>query len=329
METMNSQIMLIVIGLTMLVLVGGGLLFTMLLGKTRKETQAKLDRFKARFVAGARGGPQSGRSIRVGQEETGLAGILADMMPKKEELQARLVRAGLTITLGRYAMICGGIAIGTLLVALILGINFVLALGFGVVAGVGGPHFVVGIMMKRRIGRFTDQFPEAIDLMVRGLRSGLPVNECIANIGRELTAPTGTEFQRIADSMRVGRTLEDALWDTANRLDTAEFKFFVISLVVQRETGGNLGETLANLGGILRQRHAMKLKIKALSSEAKASAWIVGLLPFIMFGLLMTVNAGYAMELFINPKGTIALIAGLVWMGVGVFIMARMVNFEV
>jgi len=328
MQTINSDVMLLVIGLTLLLFVGAIALFISLLGKERKATQAKLDRFKARFIGGARG-TSTGRSIRIDQQETGLAGLFAGIMPKKEELQARLVRAGLSISLGRYGMICGGIAIATLLISLIIGFSFIFSLALAVVFGLGGPHFTVGMMMNRRIARFTSQFPEAIDLMVRGLRSGLPVNECIANIGRELTAPTGTEFQRISDSMRVGRTLEEALWDTADRLDTAEFKFFVISLVVQRETGGNLGETLANLSNILRQRQQMKLKIKALSSEAKASAWIVGLLPFIMYGLLMSVNSEYAMELINNPKGTIAAAVALMWMGIGVFIMSRMVSFEV
>ena len=123
--------------------------------------------------------------------------------------------------------------------------------------------------------------------------------------------------------------MEETLWDTANRLDTPEFKFFVISLSVQRETGGNLGETLSNLSHILRQRQQMKLKVRALSSEAKASAWIVGLLPFIMYGLILLLNPDYGMVLIEHPKGNMAAMIGLVWMVLGIGVMGKMTNLEV
>ncbi len=299
------------------------------MNKGRKATKQKLTRFQERFGESKTLAGERARSIRVNQKETGLAGTLAKLLPNGDQIQARLAKGGMNPSLSRYATISGGIGILTLITVLILGGSAIFAFFMGIIGGVGLPHYFLNMRVNSRIAKFTKQFPEAMDLMVRGLKSGLPVNECIANVATELPAPTGTEFQRITDSMRLGKQLEEALWETADRLDTPDFKFFVISLVVQRETGGNLGETLENLANILRQRQAMKLKIKALSSEAKASAWIVGCLPFIMLGVIMLLNYDYGIVLFTHAKAQIAGIVALVWMSFGVFIMSRMISFEV
>ena len=133
----------------------------------------------------------------------------------------------------------------------------------------------------------------------------------------------------VSDKMKIGRTMEVALQETADRLGTAEFQFFVITLAIQRETGGNLAETLANLADVLRKRAQMKLKIKAMSSESKASAWIVGSLPFIVFLLVWWISPAYMNNFFTDQRLIIAGLGGVVWMGIGVFIMAKMVNFEI
>src|SRR3546814_6834106 len=138
----------------------------------------------------------------------------------------------------------------------------------------------VGYLVNKRQDKFLAIFPEAIDLIVRGLKSGLPVTESINAVGREMDDPIGTEFRRIGDDIRFGKTMTEALWAATDRLSVAEFKFFVISLSVQQETGGNLAETLGNLSGILRSRQQMKLKVRAMSSEGRASAMIIGSLPF-------------------------------------------------
>ena len=184
-------------------------------------------------------------------------------------------------------------------------------------------------MIKRRVGKFTARFPDAIDLMVRGLRSGLPISETLGIVADELPGAIGDEFRTVSDKMKIGRTMEAALQETADRLGTPEFQFFVITLAIQRETGGNLAETLANLSEVLRKRAQMKLKIKAMSSESKASAWIVGSLPFIVFGLIWFINGKYMQTFFVDERLMIAGGGGLVWMGVGVFIMAKMVDFEI
>ncbi len=329
MQSANIDIILFAGGLAALVLLIAVLVLSRVLSKGRKQTREKLNRFKQRFVERSSLKGESSRSIRLNQRETGLAGKLADLLPKQNQIQARLAKAGLDLTLSRYAMISLGIFLFAFTGLFIMGAAPVLSLLVGFILGAGLPHMFVSSRMTKRMDRFTKQFPEAMDLMVRGLKSGLPVNECIANVGREISAPTGTEFRKITDSMRLGKQLEEALWETAERLDTPDFKFFVISLVVQRETGGNLGETLGNLATILRQRQSMKLKVSALSSEAKASAWIVGLLPFIMLGLIMVMNYDYGIVLFTHPKAIITGIGALLWMGIGVFIMSKMISFEV
>jgi tight adherence protein B len=195
--------------------------------------------------------------------------------------------------------------------------------------GFGLPHWVIGFLIKKRVAKFTSNFPDAIELMVRGLRSGLPITETLGIVASEIPGPVGFEFRAVADKMKIGRTMEAALQDTADRMGTAEFQFFVITLAIQRETGGNLAETLSNLADVLRKRAQMKLKIRAMSSESKASAMIVGSLPFVVFTMVYMINPAYMAGFFSDDRLMVAGIGGLVWMGIGVFIMAKMVNFEI
>ena len=139
----------------------------------------------------------------------------------------------------------------------------------------------------------------------------------------------GEEFKLVTDRIRIGRTMEDALQDSADRLNTAEFSFFCITLAIQLETGGNLAETLSNLADVLRKRSQMKLKIKAMSSESKASAYIVGSLPFLVFAMIWWVNPAYLANFFVDQRLIATGLGGAVWMSLGAFIMAKMVNFEI
>ena len=168
-----------------------------------------------------------------------------------------------------------------------------------------------------------------LDLLVRGLRSGLPVTETLNVVSQEVPGPVGQEFKGIVERIRIGRTMEESLQETADRLGIPEFNFFCITLAIQRETGGNLAETLSNLGDVLRKRSQMKLKIKAMSSESKASAYIVGSLPFIVFVLIWWVNPNYLAGFFTDDRLIVAGLGGMVWMSIGAFIMAKMVSFEI
>lgn len=252
-----------------------------------------------------------------------------DNLSKMDRLAIRLDRTGRSWSIAQFFYACGGL-FAILAVGLFSqGAPLLLCVFGGLAIGFGLPHMVVSFLIARRVGKFTSSFPDAIELLVRGLRSGLPVTETIGVVAREIDGPVGEEFTKVVDRIKIGRTMEDALGESAKRLDTAEFKFFCITLAIQRETGGNLAETLANLADVLRKRGQMKLKIKAMSSESKASAYIVGSLPFIVFALVWSVNPNYLAGFFVEERLIIAGIGGLTWMSIGVFIMAKMVNFEI
>ena len=251
------------------------------------------------------------------------------LIPKPALLRKRLEMTGKEITLSKYLMICVGVAAFVCLALIFRGAPFLLSLLVGLFFGIGGPHFVVGFLIKRRINKFNSNFPDAIELMVRGLRSGLPITETLGIVAGEIIGPVGLEFRMVADKMKIGRTMESALQDTADRLGTAEFQFFVITLAIQRETGGNLAETLSNLSDVLRKRAQMKLKIRAMSSESKASAYIDGSLPFVVFGLVWMINPHYMQGFFSDQRLMVAGMGGMIWMGIGALIMAKMVNFEI
>ena len=259
-----------------------------------------------------------------------LDAVARRVLPRPQALRERLTKTGRRITIGQYALVCCGIALFvTLLRSLFFDMPLLVAVLFGIVSGVGLPHYAISMLIRRRLKRFTAQFAEAIDLIVRGLKSGLPTTESIRAVGAEFRDPIGIEFRRISDSIHFGQPLEEALDDAVKRIDTPEFRFFTISLAVQRETGGNLAETLENLSDILRKRRQMHLKIKAMSSEAKASAMILGSLPFVMFGLIHLVNRGYVTQLFEDPRGLMMVAAGLISLGLGVAVMMKMVRFEI
>ena len=263
------------------------------------------------------------------RNQTKMDGLAQRLIPKPALLRQRLQQTGRTWTLAQYGLACLGIIAGISLLLIVKGLPLLLAVLIGLFAGIGLPHFIVGKLIKRRVAKFTARFPDAIDLMVRGLRSGLPISETLGVVADEIAGPIGDEFRTVSDKMKIGRSMEAALQETADRLGTPEFQFFVITLAIQRETGGNLAETLANLSEVLRKRAQMKLKIKAMSSESKASAWIVGALPFIVFILIWFINGKYMQTFFTDERLMIAGGGGLIWMGIGVFIMAKMVDFEI
>ena len=250
-------------------------------------------------------------------------------LPRPALLKKRLAMTGKPWTVGQYGIATLGIVTIVTLLLIFAGLPIVLALLVGVVVGAGVPHMAVGYFIKRRIAQFTAKFPDAIELLVRGLRSGLPITETIGVVGAELDGPVGVEFKAITDKMKIGRTMDAALQETADRLGTPEFQFFVITCAIQRETGGNLAETLANLATVLRMRGQMKLKIKAMSSESKASAYIIGSLPFIVFGMIWMINGSYMQTFFTDQRLMVLGGGGLLWMGLGAFIMSRMINFEI
>jgi len=260
----------------------------------------------------------------------GLDKLIKRFLPQPAKLRDRLAATGRKISLGEYLLASLFVGIASFgLLAFFSGLPPLVCGLLAITMSFGLPHFVVGHMVNRRRNRFILLLPEAIDLIVRGLRSGLPITESIRVVGQEIPDPVGTEFRHIIEAFSVGLTLEQALWAASNRIGVSEFRFFVISLSVQQETGGNLTETLDNLGSILRRRKQMKLKIRALTGEARASAGILAALPFFTFAAMMGTSPAYASVLLNTRAGHILLVAGFLLMSTGIGIMIRMTKFEI
>jgi tight adherence protein B len=257
-----------------------------------------------------------------------LLDLLAKMLPNPDKLRHRLAATGKNISLGEYLLMNALSVVVFYMIFTFFEFKKVTIPPASLMLGLGLPHAITGFLAARRVKKFIGSFPEAIDTMCRGIRSGLPVTESIKAIGREMPDPVGIEFRRVSDGVRMGKTLEDAMWDVAQRVDAAELRFLIVAMSIQKETGGNLAETMGNLADLIRKRRQLRLKVKAMSSEAKASAAIIGSLPFIMFIILTLVNPSYVQVLFENPKGKFLLGGGISWMSIGWAIMTKMTHFE-
>jgi tight adherence protein B len=256
--------------------------------------------------------------------------VIKQLLPNPAKLRMRLARTGKEISLGVYVLFTlVALAIGVLVVRHISGLAMGPSLLVGGILGVFVPHVAIGFLIGRRKKKFLGNFPDAIDVLIRGLKAGLPAAESMRIVGSEMTGPVAEEFTRITDGLKMGGDFDDILWGAAERINLPEFNFFVITLTIQRETGGNLGETLENLSEMLRKRRQVKLKVKALSSEAKASAIIIGSLPFALFGILYMLNRDYVMMLFTHPKGPWLVGIGFAMQAIGIGVMAKLVKFEI
>lgn len=318
----------------MLIAIGGLVTLGMILfafagPSAQKTSNRRLTALRERHSTSADGAVEAQMRRITGRNHTKADKAAMRLLPNTAELQKRLNMTGKTWTVGQYGLVTLALAVGFTLLLALRGLPLLLALFVGLAAGAGLPHVIVNKAIKKRVGKFTAKFPEAIELLVRGLRSGLPISETMSVVGSEVEGPVGEEFRSVSDKMKIGRSMEVALQETADRLGTPEFQFFVITIAIQRETGGNLAETLQNLATVLRSRMQMKLKIKAMSSESKASAYIIGALPFIVFLLIWMINSKYMQNFFVDPRLIVTGIGGLLWMGIGAFIMAKMVSFEI
>lgn len=292
----------------------------------KRRLKALYDRGKDRPAAAASAQPLARLQTATPQ----LDRVARRWLPRREILAARLARTGRNIGLGQYAVaMLATAALATLAVAGFTRLRFVPALLIGLLLGMGLPHLVVSRMGKRRLAQFIELFPDAIDLMVRALRSGLPISEAIVGAGQEIADPVGCELRLVENGMRLGRDLETLLWDIAKRIDTPEFRFFVIALSVQRETGGNLAETLINLADALRKRRQMRAKVRAMSSETRATTMILGGLPLVVIGLLMLTSPDYLRPLFHDVRGFFLDGVAIAMLVAGVSIMNRMARFEI
>ena len=275
-------------------------------------------------------GAAAARSLSRRDNATRMDNVARRWLPRRDMLIARLERTGRPIGIGKYMVLT--IVLSSILAMILMtfaGLQPPPSLLLGAGLGIAIPHMVIGRMGRKRVAGFIGLFPEAIDLMVRALRSGLPISEAVIMASHEIGDPIGAEFRSIEAGMRLGRDLESLLWDIAKRIDAPEFRFFIIALSVQRETGGNLAETLSNLGDVLRRRRTMRLKARAMASEARASTMILGSLPVLVTIILFLTSPGYIMPLFGDIRGLMLVGIALGMLGTGIFIMVRMAKFEI
>jgi tight adherence protein B len=269
------------------------------------------------------------RSLSRRRPSRGVERVLR-LLPRRATLIQRLEQTGRNITPARYIGWTVALTLAaSLLLAVFARLGPLASLLAGTAIGLFVPHYAVGRMGKKRVARFIALFPEAIDLMVRALRAGLPVTEAIINAGQEIGDPIGTELRTIEAGMRVGRDLDGLLWDIARRITAPEFRFFIIALSVQRETGGNLAETLNNLSEVLRRRRAMRAKARAMASEARASTMILGSLPIFVTVLMSFTSPAYIAPLYTDIRGLMLVGLAVLMLLAGVAIMVKMARFEI
>ena len=241
---------------------------------------------------------------------------------------AKLKQAGLSLSVRTFVIISVAAGLVGALLAFVLGANIIIVLGVGVAAGLGLPRWIIGMKAKARMKKFSLAFADAIDILVRGIKTGLPVHDCFKIIARESPEPLAGEFRTLVEGMGVGLTLAQALDKMYERMPTPELKFFAIVIAIQQKSGGNLAEALGNLTTVLRARRMMVEKIKALSSEAIASAGIIASLPPMVMILVMLSNPSYMMLMFTDIRGQVMLMGAALWMATGVFVMKRMISFK-
>lgn len=248
---------------------------------------------------------------------------------KKSNLKMSLAQAGLEIEMKHYWI--GSLISGLVCVALafFLSGQIFLVIMAGIIGFMGLPRLFVKRKIKKRQKQFLEEFPDALEAMVRLLKAGMPVTEAIAMASREFTGPVGDEMSRMYDAQRIGVSLPDAALDGARRMPITEMQMFSTAIAIQTQTGASLGEVLQNLADVIRSRFKLKRKVQALSSEAKSSAMIIGALPFLVGGGLFAINPEY-MDLMINTlPGKIMLVGSAVWMCIGIMVMKVMINFKV
>jgi tight adherence protein B len=251
-----------------------------------------------------------------------------DRRSKRPPLSVRLQQAGLDWTKRQFWMASGAAGLFTLVLTWLLGAEWWMALVLAFSAALGLPQWVLKFLKKRRETRFLEEFPNGIDVIVRGVKAGLPVGDCIRIVANESREPVKNEFRLIAESQAIGMPLGDAATKMFERVPVPEANFFGIVIAIQQKSGGSLSEALGNLSKVLRERRKMQAKIKAMSMEAKASAAIIASLPIAVMILVYLTSPNYIELLWTEPIGRVMLFACALWMSMGVFVMRRMINFD-
>ncbi|HEX4637502.1 MAG TPA: type II secretion system F family protein [Rhizomicrobium sp.] len=321
---------MIVVVFVLFALTLGGVAFAFTGGdeKTQKRVAAV-----AKPAAAARG--RSGVSLDPAQKRKNVAALLKDVeknrtaKQERPTMRRRLEQAGFPKANPRdYWIICGIAACAAAGLAILTHQNLLVIVAASFVVGLGLPRWVLGFLTNRRKKKFTENFATAIDVIVRSVKSGLPTNEALRIVAREVPNPVGVEFHNMVESLKVGVTLDQAMKRMMESMPTAEVGFFAIVMTIQSKSGGNLSEALGNLAAVLRDRKRLQGKIKAMSSEAKASAMIIGSLPPGVMGIVYLTTPAYIAKLFTERAGNLMLAGCVIWMSTGIMVMRKMINFK-
>jgi len=247
---------------------------------------------------------------------------------KSIPLLVRISQAGLSWSKRQFFMISGAIGIGFALIGVLTGSGLIVTTLLAMAGAFGLPRWMLSYMKKRREGKFLDAFPDAVDIIVRGVKAGLPLLDCLKMITLEAPEPVKSEFRAIVETQAIGMPLGEACGKLYEHMPVPEANFFGIVISIQQRAGGNLAEALGNLSRVLRDRKKMKAKIQAMSQEAKASAGIIGALPVAVMTLVYITSPNYISLLWTAPVGRVMLAASVVWMSLGVMVMKKMINFD-
>jgi tight adherence protein B len=286
-----------------------------------------------RMASVARSGPvarQTHAAPKVRRDIEGTLKELEERQKKKKRvsLPVRIEQAGLNWSKRRFMITAGGLGFVAFLLAIIAGLGLLAGLAFGFAASCGSPFWLLSFLKKRREAKFLNNFPDAVDVITRGIKAGLPLLDSLKLIASESDEPIRSEFRSIIETQTVGIPLGVACLKLYERMPVAEANFFGIVVSIQQRAGGNLSETLGNLSRVLRDRKKMKAKIKAMSMEAKASASIIGALPIVVMTLVWLTSPTYIDLLFTQPLGRVMLACCGTWMAIGVLVMKKMINFD-
>jgi tight adherence protein B len=288
-----------------------------------------------RMASVARSEPAAARPTRVAQKSRRdqVEGSLKELEERQKKakrvpLSIKLSQAGLDWSKRRFMITSGVLGFVVFLLSILFGVGLLPGLAFAFAAGCGFPLWLLKFLKKRREAKFLNNFPDAVDVIVRGIKAGLPLLDSIKLIASESEEPIKSEFRAIIQTQTVGIPLGEACLKLYENMPVAEANFFGIVISIQQRAGGNLSETLGNLSRVLRDRKKMKAKIQAMSMEAKASAAIIGSLPIVVMGLVYFTSPAYIELLWIEPLGRVMMACCGTWMAVGIFVMRKMINFD-
>jgi tight adherence protein B len=286
-----------------------------------------------RVAAAARAEPitRSARPQKTRREQ--VEGSLKDLeqrqkKAKRPPLSVRISQAGLSWSKRRFVLISVALGVFAFFAMIPITGSLLTSLAFGFTAGCGIPLWVLKFLKKRREARFLDGLPDAVDVIVRGIKAGLPLLDSLKMIATEAPEPMRSEFRGVIETQTIGIPLSEACLKLYERIPVAEANFFGIVIAIQQRAGGNLSEALGNLSAVLRDRKKMKAKIKAMSMEAKASASIIGALPIIVMFLVWLSSPEYIELLWTDPLGRVMLACSAIWMFIGIMVMRKMINFD-